>query len=81
MATIWPPAVNQVEAHPLYPQDELLAYCTQDDESMAKLCLLGDLTYRFYGVAGTIPARLVDVRCELRSAEERGDGEPFVLVA
>lgn len=62
-------------------RDELLAYCTQDVESMAKLCLLGDLTYRFYGVAATIPARLVDVRCELRSTEERGDGEPFVLVA
>uniref|UniRef100_A0A7S0NP81 NADP-dependent oxidoreductase domain-containing protein n=1 Tax=Calcidiscus leptoporus TaxID=127549 RepID=A0A7S0NP81_9EUKA len=26
-ATVWPPAVNQVEMHPLYPQKELLEYC------------------------------------------------------
>jgi diketogulonate reductase-like aldo/keto reductase len=26
-ATLWPPAVNQVEMHPLYPQTELLEYC------------------------------------------------------
>jgi diketogulonate reductase-like aldo/keto reductase len=26
-ATLWPPAVNQVEVHPLYPQTELLEYC------------------------------------------------------
>lgn len=29
-ATIWPPAVNQVEVHPLHPQDELLNYCQQE---------------------------------------------------
>jgi len=26
-ATIWPPAVNQVELHPLHPQTELLGFC------------------------------------------------------
>lgn len=29
-ATIWPPAVNQVELHPLRPQTELLNYCQQE---------------------------------------------------
>jgi diketogulonate reductase-like aldo/keto reductase len=29
-ATIWPPAVNQVELHPLHPQKELLEYCHEE---------------------------------------------------
>jgi diketogulonate reductase-like aldo/keto reductase len=29
-ATLWPPAVNQVELHPLYPQAELLEYCKKE---------------------------------------------------
>ena len=29
-ATLWPPAVNQVELHPLYPQTELLEYCAKE---------------------------------------------------
>ena len=29
-ASIWPPAVNQVEMHPLYPQTELLEYCRRE---------------------------------------------------
>jgi diketogulonate reductase-like aldo/keto reductase len=29
-AKIWPPAVNQVEVHPLHPQDDLLDYCRHE---------------------------------------------------
>ncbi|KAG7364838.1 oxidoreductase [Nitzschia inconspicua] len=29
-ATIWPPAVNQIECHPIFPQTELVKYCTKE---------------------------------------------------
>ena len=29
-ATIWPPAVNQIECHPLFPQRELVDYCRKE---------------------------------------------------
>lgn len=29
-AKLWPPAVNQVELHPLYPQTKLLEYCRKE---------------------------------------------------
>lgn len=29
-ATIWPPSINQIECHPLFPQNELLEYCANE---------------------------------------------------
>ncbi|CAB9505375.1 Deoxymugineic acid synthase 1 [Seminavis robusta] len=40
-ATIWPPAVNQVEFHPLYPQTELLDYCRQEGIVLQAYASLG----------------------------------------
>lgn len=40
-ATIWPPAVNQVECHPLYPQDELLEYCEKEGIVLQAYAALG----------------------------------------
>ncbi|GAX12636.1 butanol dehydrogenase [Fistulifera solaris] len=40
-AKIWPPAVNQVEVHPLHPQDELLEYCRQEGVIVQAYASLG----------------------------------------
>ena len=40
-ATIWPPAVNQVEMHPLYPQAELRAYCEREGIVLQAYASLG----------------------------------------
>jgi diketogulonate reductase-like aldo/keto reductase len=40
-AKIWPPAVNQVEFHPLYPQPELLEYCSQEGIVLQAYASLG----------------------------------------
>jgi diketogulonate reductase-like aldo/keto reductase len=29
-ATVWPPTVNQIEVHPLYPQTDLIEYCKKE---------------------------------------------------
>ena len=40
-ATIWPPAVNQVELHPLYPQAELREYCEREGIVLQAYAVLG----------------------------------------
>eukprot|EP00967_Tisochrysis_lutea_P145258 scaffold272587_cov30-Tisochrysis_lutea.AAC.3 len=40
-ASIWPPAVNQVELHPLYPQHELRAYCAKEGILLQAYASLG----------------------------------------
>jgi diketogulonate reductase-like aldo/keto reductase len=40
-ATLWPPAVNQVECHPLYPQTELMEYCRQEGIVLQAYASLG----------------------------------------
>lgn len=40
-AKVWPPAVNQVEAHPLYPQAELREYCAREGIVLQAYAALG----------------------------------------
>ena len=40
-AKVWPPAVNQVEAHPLYPQEDLKAYCDREGIVLQAYAALG----------------------------------------
>lgn len=40
-ATLWPPAVNQVECHPLHPQIELREYCRQQGIVLQAYASLG----------------------------------------
>ena len=40
-AKVWPPAVNQVEAHPMYPQAELAEYCAREGIALQAYASLG----------------------------------------
>lgn len=40
-AKIWPPAVNQVECHPLYPNNDLRAYCEKEGIVLQAYAALG----------------------------------------
>jgi aldehyde reductase len=40
-AKIWPPAVNQVECHPLYPNNELREYCEKEGIVLQAYAVLG----------------------------------------
>ena len=40
-ATLWPPAVNQVECHPYYPQNDLLEYCEKEGIIVQSYATLG----------------------------------------
>ena len=40
-ARYWPPSVNQVECHPLYPQQELIEYCEKEGIVLQAYAALG----------------------------------------
>lgn len=40
-AKVWPPAVNQVECHPLYPNNELRSYCDKEGIVLQAYAALG----------------------------------------
>jgi diketogulonate reductase-like aldo/keto reductase len=40
-ATIWPPAVNQIECHPLYPNTEVVEYCQKEGIVVQAYAALG----------------------------------------
>ena len=40
-ARVWPPAVNQVECHPLFPQEDLRVYCQKEGIILQAYAALG----------------------------------------
>ena len=69
-ATLWPPAVNQIECHPYYPQYDLLDYCEKEYIIAQSYATLGGqdgmkAKWKFLGGKLLEIAPVVDVAQEL----------------
>ena len=73
-ARVWPPAVNQIEMHPYYPQTELVEYCKQEGIVVEAYASLGgqDSGKKTWNALG---GKLVE-REEVREIAEKYDKTP-----
>eukprot|EP00534_Pseudo-nitzschia_fraudulenta_P004084 CAMPEP_0201136202 /NCGR_PEP_ID=MMETSP0850-20130426/54760_1 /ASSEMBLY_ACC=CAM_ASM_000622 /TAXON_ID=183588 /ORGANISM="Pseudo-nitzschia fraudulenta, Strain WWA7" /LENGTH=387 /DNA_ID=CAMNT_0047407489 /DNA_START=179 /DNA_END=1339 /DNA_ORIENTATION=+ len=58
-ATIWPPALNQIECHPLFPQNKLVDYCRKEGIIVQAYSSLGgqDVGKKFWRTLYPLPKK------------------------
>jgi len=79
IATVWPPAVNQVELHPMYQQAELQDYCRKEGIRLQAYASLGgqDASKAKWMQLG---GRLVEQQAVLAAAVAHGRSTAQVLL-
>lgn len=77
-AKVWPPAVNQVECHPLFPNNELREYCQQEGIVLQAYAVLGgqDGSKRKWGEINDGESLLECQTVTDMAAQEKGDRTP-----